>query len=176
MTHFHRNRRNVSRRNGGWSVVLRLALLLVSWQGPVPWCHSHPSLQSFASSFGSSDESAVPKNLATHLVVYHGDQIAEATSTLGWHFHVAFPHPASPDSSVPNGCPKEFPASLGGIDGASAVAKFQPGVIEVTDGRLAAWQASSRTLELANRPTAIRFFDHFASDLPLPLRFGVIRC
>jgi hypothetical protein len=154
-----------------------LALLLVSWQGPIPWCHSHESLHSFAKSFDSRCESSPPQtNLVTHLAIYHGERLHRTTTSLGWHFHIGYPQPAAPDSSDPNGSPQEFPTTLGGVDCGPLVAKSEAGRTEITDVRLAAWNQDSLTRGIAERPAAGRFFDHFAPNLPLPLRFGVIRC
>lgn len=151
------------------SVWLRCVLLVVAWQGPVPWCHAHDA--------GSVDSGDRDVRLLEHLCSYHaGEALADAPS-LGWHIHVDFPHqPASGTDSTPLGAEFEFSSRLAGDSrvadpsGDSVLAGLALG-----DPLLGApaGQFSGRGLMSG---CGHLFFEAYASSLPLPLRFGVIRC
>lgn len=151
------------------SVGLRLLLLIVAWQGPIPWCHAHDA--------GLVDPGVGDVRLLEHLRFYHAGESLAAARTLGWHFHVDFPHQSTPGTdSTPLGAEFEFSSRMAG-DLRVAESGWGP----VLSG-LALWNlplgeladhVSGRALKSGH---GHRFFDAFASSLPLPLRFGVLRC
>lgn len=151
------------------SVWLRFVLLIVAWQGPMPWCHSHD--------IGVTDPVASDVRLLAHLCTYHAGESLAAAQPLGWHLHVDFPHqPTQGSDSTPLGAEFEFSSRLVG-DSRLAEASWGDLLAELAFWNLPlrepAEHVSGRAL-MSGR--GHRFFDAYASSLPLPLRFGVIRC
>lgn len=152
------------------SVWLRFVLLLVAWQGPIPWCHSHDA--------GVIDQAASDVRLLEHLCSYHAGESLAAARPLGLHFHVDFPHqPTQGSDPTPLGAEFEFSSRLAGDSRLMAEASWGAVLAGV-----AFWSPSLRepaehvSCRVLMSGCGHRFFDAYASSLPLPLRFGVIRC
>lgn len=142
------------------SLLLRLVLVLAVWTGPVPYCHCHGTLNdASAQSFGW---------LGKHLQACHETDDLFADIDFGWHLHL--PDPAEEDTDQP-----EWLSWSGG--GSKTVSCIS---LNCLDGYgYSVWMltpqppAPSATAAVAKGRT---FFGSFAPTLPLPLRFGVIRC
>lgn len=162
-------RRTSRRQRATWpkwsALALRLVLLVAAWQGPIPWCHGHAGLLSQDS----------PAWLGEHLQLYHGGQ-AGHWEFLGWHVHADFLRSPIGDDEPPRGSPPEFPVSL--IAGARAIADAAAPPADAVRWVPAASGcdgiATQDRCALTVRPH--HFFASYASDLPLPLRFSILRC
>lgn len=147
-------------------VMRALLIIWAAWQGPVPWWHSHGTL---ANSAANSQEF-----LREHLSLHHSAIDPCDDLHFCWHVHFDFPA-QSKDSSNPEGnrpvgatnaelapCGHHQLARTAASDGLSTA-------IDVTDGGVLAAQLSPNS-------GGQHFFDGFAPELALPLRFGVLRC
>jgi hypothetical protein len=151
------------------SVWLRLALLIVAWQGPIPWCHAHDT--------GLVDPGVGNVRLLEHLRSYHAGESLAGARPLGWHFHVDFPHqPTSGTDSTPLGAEFEFSSRLAG-DLRVAEPSWGAALSDLAFGNLPLREPADHvSCRVLMSGYGNRFFDAYASSLPLPLRFGVIRC
>lgn len=147
------------RQRARLSHLLRLVLVLAVWTGPVPYCHCHGTL---------NDASAQSFDwLGRHLQAYHGTDDLFAEIDFGWHLHLPDPVEEDTDQQEWLSCwdsSKTISSTgqvcLGGHGYAVAIrSAYSP-----TFGAMTA-VGNSRS-----------FFSSFAPTLPLPLRFGVIRC
>ena len=135
-------------------------LVLAVWTGPVPYCHCHGTLND------ASEQSF--EWLGKHLQVYHEADDLFADIDFGWHLHL--PDPAEEDTDQP-----EWLSRSGG--GGKAVSSIS---LNCLDGHgYSPWMLTTHP-QAPSAMVAVRkartFFGSFAAKLPLPLRFGVIRC
>jgi hypothetical protein len=142
-----------------------LAVLVTSWEAPLPVWHCHGTLAS-----------AEPTRwLAEHLHDHHAEIGHWHQAFLNWHLHFDFPHRAddtgqsAPDHllvPVAGDAMGVTPSVYDGFRG------WRPNLF------LTATAAAVRTSP-ADRDCPARsrhFYDDYAAKLPLPLRFGVYRC
>lgn len=155
-----------SRASQHVGVLVRALLILWSaWNGPLPWCHSHGTL---------ANASIVDQNILREHLRSHHAFVEPTTSDVdfGWHFHMELP-------SEGHGAPerlhlRQMIATAGGsgLDGTIRVAGVSEGTATYI-GSLAAQRPNAQSE--GNSPVT-HFFDGFAANLSLPLRFGVLRC
>lgn len=150
-----------------WSAVaLRLVLLVAAWQGPIPWCHGHA---------GASSQDS-PAWLVEHLHLYHGGEPGR-WEIFGWHLHADFLRsPLGDEDPSRGGSPPEFPVSL--VAGARTIADAAAPPADV-----ARWvpvaidcDGDATAFGCALAAHGHHFFASYATDLPLPLRFSILRC
>ncbi len=151
-------------------IFLRLVLVVCAWQGPLPVVHAH------AAAVDSVDDSAAESStcLVEHLRTWHCGDEACSGECREWHLHFEYPHPSH------DGTPTSQPAkdrlatiAAADFDAASSACgtPSQPASFSIDhDGR------ERSQLPSLGRNAAAHFFDGFAPTLPLPLRFGVMRC
>lgn len=147
-------------------LISALVLLAVSWQGPTPCLHCHETR------VRATDQ---PFSwLAAHLQASHPGTGELDDEFLGWHLHFGLPNgdPTVPSpteqSRIPSSASANVLRAIGEAsrDVESRIVCFSPRVVSSR----APW-IEWRALGLANRT----FFENFAADLPLPLRFGILR-
>lgn len=151
-----------------WPSIFRCFLVLALWQGPLPVMHSHGTL-----AHASVDTELW---LSEHLTSDHADIAPAADIVFGWHFHLAMP--GSDEDSSEHASPPVPDFAEAGT--AAAWTSLLRGL-----GDCAMWvPATSITAPLGgsamvpdrSHPSAHGFFATFATDMPLPLRPGVMHC
>ncbi len=151
------------------SFVLRCLLLLVAWQGPLPWCHCHGTLAN------SADSTAVW--LATHLRSRHSSVSPFANVSFGWHIHIELPDSTSDDPDQPPRPDRDRLPVTNAADGlAELAARPAAALISEADLLDLACQGGMLTSDGGSCRLTAHFFDDFAPSLPLPMRFCVARC
>lgn len=147
-------------------VAFRCLLLIAAWQGPLPWCHSHGVVSSASEAW-----------LRAHVSRYHAGETLDATSPLGVHFHVEFPHGEGDEGSpspVVLTCQSSSPRA--DHEGESPCLSWN----DLSGGdRYVGTHGDLKSIGLAGFASGRSprgFFESFASDLALPLRLGIIRC
>lgn len=148
--------------------ALRCLLLIVAWQGPLPWCHCHEEV--------ASAPGGISCWLASHLRTHHPSMLPLASAVLGWHVHFDYPCP-NEDEEGRSGHhePSRLPGSSAAEQMASSILESASGVsqpLPTVDGDPAA------TSVAASDPARVNahFFDDYAPSLALPLRFCIARC
>lgn len=149
---------------------LYLLLLLSVWQGPLPWLHSHSTLI----------DPIQGQNLwlLKHLEKHHADCVVEETQEcLGWHLHIFFPH-HHPESEQDEHSPAPQKQFRVGSNGAHLTADLLRLLCELSIPDFMSPQTLKADLwMLCQQSSRIAcFYETFATELPLPLRFCVIRC
>lgn len=152
-------------RAASWT--LRWMLLLVAWQGPLPWFHAHGTLGNCAS--------CPSAELRDHLRTHHSAIDRFANVCFNWHFHVDLP--VSPDESndaTDYDAPRVPPVDAVDLlaNSLSRDAQLVPVVTLTTEFA----QQQSVVARRNETPAAEHFFDCFAPTLSLPQRFCVARC
>lgn len=143
------------------SVILRVVLLLVVWNGPLPYCHCHGTLQSVTFENASW--------LFKHLKSHHGDTMLYADTTFGWHLHFRSPAPWEDNQESSTNCYSPCQPVLG----SNAVPHSEPRIIAYVCDLV---HSESRPQLVEREFAANPFYENYAAALPLPLRFGVSRC
>lgn len=140
---------------------LQWVLLFSAWQSPIPWCHCHGTL--------AAEEATDRCWLAEHLHAYHPQAGLFANVFFDLHFHADFPTEPGDDSheSTPRK-PARLPAPQ--IEFA-AVSVPAPAICDVSF--LATDELSPSVVVAPDG--ANTFFERYAPNLALPLRFGVLR-
>jgi hypothetical protein len=144
-------------------MLLRLCLLLVAWQGPIPWGHAHGTL-------ANSAETAAAW-LGGHLQTHHAAISPFANVFLGWHWHVDFPS---------RGCDDESRQEQERLPAGGSASEL---LLAAGQGAGCWWQAScaktacpAEGLRFRHSASAAHFWDCFAPSLALPVRLGTMRC
>lgn len=143
----------------GWwrtaHVFVQVVLLSASWQGPLPWVHSHADLESHASTHAFFHE---------HLERFHGHSAEDGGAS--WHFHLVMP-PDLPWSGLPSSRDSGGSAPWDEVELASfAMASASP-------SRVISASPSSPFDGVA--PPA-RSADRFMADSECRLSLGVLEC
>jgi hypothetical protein len=153
-------------------------MLLSLWQGPMPWCHHHGSLEEVHRVQGSqaTHSSNAGWWWKRHLQSQHVSAMPLANVTLGWHVHVGIPTSSGecPDSDRDHQTGLALPRSNTDVDLLQSIdlaAQYHPFAAYESWIGLVALQWSGDESSYHHH-----FFDGYASTLALPLRFGVIRC
>lgn len=148
-----------------WTPALRCLLVVAAWQAPLPFWHNHGTLAA------ASAEAATW--LPGHLWHHHAAVDPLATVAFGWHLHFSFP--ATEDEAPdPFRQPGETVIDLASWDG---FARFQsPAEASAADDWLITARVASVRPRLGMLRRAGGFFANFASEMPLPVRLGVLRC
>ncbi|WP_425615245.1 hypothetical protein NA78x_005145 [Anatilimnocola sp. NA78] len=149
------------------SLALRWMLLVIAWQGPLPWCHSHGTLGNCAN--------CPSADLQAHLQSHHPaiDQFADLV--FSWHFHVDMPvSPDEPDEPSDYDAPRVPATDSVDVVASSLIRDAQTAapvtlVVEFAQQEFAA----ARRIQAH---AAQHFFDSFAPTLSVPERFCVARC
>ncbi len=163
----------------GERLSVRAVMMLLLWQGPIPWCHSHDALR--ASKSGSLMSAAAEKfDLASHLKKHHRDIDPRSRISLGWHIHWVLPlmnyDPLLGESSPNEGIPQP-PVSIH----ADRYFAYGTNLLQAFDQIHAVEFANFVTPsphlsnDGANSLTS-HFYDEFSTSLSLPQRFSVYRC
>ncbi len=147
---------------------LRWLLLLAVWQGPLPWLHAHGTLGDFD----------FPGNLwlVQHLQQHHPAMETEVGGCLGWHVHIFYPcsSPEEREHSLAPVC-EQFLAGNTGSHLTTALIRAlwdQSDILQQT-----AFQ-KFQTLSLFCRTPGLSpcFYERYAVELAMPMRFCVVRC
>ncbi len=157
--------RRIRRAISRWEIVLRVVVLLAAWQGPLPWCHRHDTLDAA----GATDSPW----LASHLRAAHGTA-EQAPADLGWHWHVELPGDVTNDPCRP--C-NSRPAALVADHAGESLR------IDLADDAPREWTTFQSLADVTRTSSgadaaplgASSFFASFAPESPLPQRFGVLR-
>jgi hypothetical protein len=150
--------------------ALCLLLLLILWQIPIPWYHSH----------GAEDANGASNaSLATHLRRFHQSITgAETNVRFGWHFHAIVPWLSSDD-------PLDMRDSGGSGQEESRLCDelYRAGTTQdfVLQNQINVASPLNTAITIQSdsfRATVCQrhFLDGFASDLSLPQRLCVFRC
>lgn len=156
--------RSTRTRSGRYSLALRCLLLLLVWQGPIPWCHCHDT---------AASSSPTPW-LAKHLQKYHAGVDLCAPPLLGWHLHARLPGVPSDDPGEPTQPDQEQLPVVNSVD--SLTATVVRASIEMStphtclEGLMCGMPGTGNS-----RAAAAHFFDSFAPNLALPMRLCVSR-
>jgi hypothetical protein len=147
-------------------VMRALLIVWAAWQGPVPWWHSHGTL---ANSAANSQEF-----LREHLSSHHSAIDPCDDLRFCWHVHFDFPahgrDSSNQDGNRPVGTMNAELAPSGLHQLARTAAFDVPyTAVDVIDGGVL-------SVQLSPGSGGQHFFDGFAPELALPLRFGVMRC
>lgn len=153
-------------RSRAWAMLL----ILLAWQGPIPVCHAHATL--------NANELPSPE-LASHLIADHSLADIKGDDYIGWHWHWIMPDelltkhsesgshsPSDEHSSISDLRPiiqMESPELEQGT-----IPCFREVVCDSVDIR------HRQSLRRQDLPTS--FLMTFASDLSLPERLSVYRC
>ena len=149
-----------------------LLLVLLTWQGPIPWIDCH-CFRPAAGVLPHDNDS-----LASHLCHYHAVAFFAGLEITGWHVHMAIPDSANEDSQEPVRPGSRrilMETSNAGLDRAIGNAvQAIPGSHELA--------ACARPISLSKSGChegrawlGRSFFETFAPTLALPLRLGVLR-
>ena len=151
-----------------WSRAWRCLLMVCVWQGPIPWWHCHDA----------APESGVATSewLVRHLHEFHPGVAGCANCALGWHMHLSFPESSEDSDESPTSSHEQF-LLVSANAGDTACSPRASGPDRWSADDILHRDVATNLRRPSGVPaTAIHFFDGFATDLPLPLRFGVARC
>jgi hypothetical protein len=160
--------RSRSIRSKRWSFGLRCVLLIVAWQGPMPWCHCHGTLATL------TDQS--PQWLSEHLRSHHAALSPFSNAVLGWHVHFEYPSPSDEDSDQPVR-PRQDRLLVTSLDSAAELmtrAATTPTLHP--DSQVDVGHDRATLIDRAQSVATSHFYDGFAPSLSLPQRFCVSRC
>ena len=166
-SNFSQRRRPVNRR----SLILRLVLLVVTWQGPLPFLHCHGTMANASGSVGMTGW------LSGHLRAFHSSVAPDADVNFGWHAHVCLPQPPQDEESGrPIRIAQDWLPTGDSLGSSGAAHTLINGLVEVpcefvsipTNGRI---PALTGPLD-----RSLSFYTAFAPALAVPVRFCVSRC
>lgn len=142
-----------------------LAVLVTSWEAPLPVWHCHGTLAS-----------AEPTRwLAEHLHDHHAEIGQWREAFLDWHLHFEFPHRAN---DTERSASDRLLIPVAG-DAIRMIPPTSDGFHSPFPDRHLAVPSAAFHRSPTGREGPARsrhFYDDFAATLPLPLRFGVCRC
>jgi hypothetical protein len=151
-----------------WSYLLRTMVILGSWQGPIPWCHSHESW--------AATSAAQRQWLNAHLCTHHAEA-CRAGECLGWHLHVDFP--CSSDRT-PEEQPKQEQDRLATATSSgewlSELSAVQRSLQWPIGGALLIQSIAPLEQDRSGAILPRHFWETFSPVLALPVRLGVQRC
>lgn len=164
----------VFRGRTAWLLAMRWMILLLLWQGPIPWCHSHElwaGADEEAHSASVTCECEWP--LLEHLYTFHSADRDSAQPATGWHLHWVMPE-VDEDALPPGPASSELPGAApsviltGGQD--STFASMSASWLLESVSGLGAGFADVRPA------VPCHFLDSYAASLAMPLRLGIMRC
>lgn len=161
-----------------WLLAMRWLILLLLWQGPIPWCHSHElwagaGEEARSVSVDCDVMCGCDRSLLDHLYAFHSADRDSTHTSTGWHLHWVIPE-VDKDTLPPGPATSELPGAepsvviTGGQDSmlASISAKW---LLETVSGLGASFADV--------RPSVPRhFLDTYAASLAMPLKLGILRC
>lgn len=155
---------NFHTRQPALSAILRVLLIFAAWTGPVPYLHCHCSLRTATGEYAA--------RLSEHLRTQHTRTAMYSDEGIGWHFHYCNCNLPG-DELGQNGGQRILPGPncRASIDHAAAdqdFARLFAPALDLPDG--------SATLDDSPAVVPTSFYLNYAASLPLPLRFGVVRC
>lgn len=149
-------------------------VLLLTWYGPVPWCHCHAAAGTASETYDGR------ATFDRHLDRYHASLDRTFAETLGWHLHWTLPGDrllaAGSESTLP-----DAPSSSSESDDGAA-ASLRQVLHSVEHPPLAPFVALDSSADSpASPPSGVaprpaHFYDGFAPTLSLPRRFSIARC
>lgn len=143
--------------------MLRCLLLLAVWQGPIPWCHCH----------GTVDHLALSPGLPEHLRSHHAGH--DPYGNGRWHLHFILPDTGGQTPGEHSEDRYQQLPMISALDVSSAELESPWDGSPAAEVLLELSAVPSAAIRDAGLSTA-HFYDGFAPDLALPMRFCVARC
>ncbi|QDU30203.1 hypothetical protein ETAA8_53220 [Anatilimnocola aggregata] len=167
MLHYRNQSHLRARTRRGVSWLLRCLLLVVAWQGPLPWCHAHGTL-------GNCSEVA-NCSLQEHLRSHHPGTNLFGDIFFSWHVHVDLPQPGSESEESDE---TELPRTPA-VESIDLVGHALSRAWESSNPIAVDADCECHDLNCGRQVHSAcsqHFLANFATSLPLPLRFCVARC
>ncbi len=183
MKHDQSNHLNTDTSCRWGDLLLRLVLVLATWQGPIPWWHCHGTETALVSESeqGSHDSSGDSFRcwLLGHLLSHHSSQsgmMSRVEVHFGWHMHFLISR--IPGTSASDKDTVSAQEGIPGSDSAELLSGIQPNASSALclQGLDDAWTAQRGFPCSAVQAGPANFFDTFAPALAVPIRFCVSRC
>ncbi len=156
-------RRTSAARSHLGALSLRCLLLLAVWQGPIPWCHCH----------GTVDHLELSPGLPEHLRSHHAGHDPYGHGC--WHLHFILPETGGQTPGEPSEDRYQRLPMISTADASPAEVDSLWDEMPVSEVLFVQSAVPSAAIRNAGLSTA-HFYDGFAPELALPMRFCVARC